>query len=89
MLSSHTIINFFYKLESSSSSSSSLTCFFFFRRLEVLTSDPLPRDFIFNFNFTEDEVVSASDTSSSPKIFKQIYITSLFVKKKNIQIIYF
>lgn len=58
-----------YKLESSSSSSS-LTCFFFFRRLDVLTSDPLPRGFIFSFNFTDDEVVSASETSSSPKILR-------------------
>lgn len=45
-------------------------CFFFFRLLDVLTSEPLPRDFTFNFNLTEDEVVSASDTSSSPKIFR-------------------
>jgi len=54
-----------YELESSSSSSS-LTCFFFFRRLDVLTSDPLLRGFIFSFNLTEDDVVSASETSSSP-----------------------
>jgi len=58
-----------YELESSSSSSS-LTCFFFFRRLDVLTSDPLPRGFILSFNLTEDEVVSASETSSSPKTLR-------------------